>query len=94
MSGTAEEVGHRVVGGAAIGTGGVIGPAYRVAVGLKPGTINGRSGADRGRCGMTVVAVVRLGQLEGGGAISTLLGAWDRMVSSIIQPKRRRLARG
>ena len=94
MSGTAEEVGHRVVGGAAIGTGGVIGPAYRVAVGLKPWTINGRSGADRGRCGMTVVAVVRLGQLEGGGAISTLLGAWDRMVSSIIQPKRRRLARG
>ena len=39
MKGTAEEVGHRVVGGAAIGTGGVIGPAYRVAVGLKPGAM-------------------------------------------------------
>ena len=36
MSGTAEEVGHRVVSGAAIGTGGVIGPAYGVAVVLKP----------------------------------------------------------
>ena len=30
MSGTAKEVGHRVVGGVAIGTGGVIGPAYRL----------------------------------------------------------------
>ena len=29
-SGTAKEMGHRVVGGAAMGTGGVIGPAYRV----------------------------------------------------------------
>ena len=36
MNGTAEEVGHRVVGGAAVGTGGVIGLAYGVAVGLKP----------------------------------------------------------
>ena len=27
---------------------------------------NGRNGAGRGRCGITVVAVVRLGQLEGG----------------------------
>ena len=36
MSGTAEEVGNRVVGGAAIGTGGVIGPAYGVTVGLEP----------------------------------------------------------
>ena len=41
MSGTAEEVGHRVVCGAAVGTGGVMGPAYRVAVGLKPGTMPG-----------------------------------------------------
>ena len=64
MSGTAEEVGHRVVGGAAIGTG-YIGPAYRVAVGLKPGTMAGTE-LGEGRCGMTVVAVVRLGQLEGG----------------------------
>ena len=41
MSGTAEEVGHRVVGGAAVGTSGVIGPAYRMAVSLKPGTMAG-----------------------------------------------------
>ena len=33
---TAEEVGHHVVGGSAVGTGGVIGPAYGVVVGLKP----------------------------------------------------------
>ena len=34
---------------------------------------------------MTVPVVVRLGQLEEGGvAISTLLGAWDRMVSSML----------
>ena len=36
MSGTAEEVGHRMVGGVAIGTGGLVGPAYGVTVGLKP----------------------------------------------------------
>ena len=36
MSGTAEEVGHRVVGGVALGAGGVIGPAYGVTVGLEP----------------------------------------------------------
>ena len=41
MSGTAEEVGHRVVGGVANMTGGVIGPAYRVVVGLKPGKMAG-----------------------------------------------------
>ena len=41
LSGTAEEVGHHVVGGAAIGTGGVIGPAYGVAVGLKPRAMAG-----------------------------------------------------
>ena len=41
MSGTAEEVGLRVADGAAVRTGGVIGPAYRVAVGLKPGTMAG-----------------------------------------------------
>ena len=33
MSGTAEEVGHCVVGGAAVG---VIGPAYGVTVGYEP----------------------------------------------------------
>ena len=41
MSGTAKEMGHRVVGGVVIGTGGIIGPACRVAVGLKPGTMAG-----------------------------------------------------
>ena len=41
MSGTAKEMGHHVVDGAAIGTGGVIGPAYRVVVGLKPETMAG-----------------------------------------------------
>ena len=35
-SGTAEEMGHRVVSGEAISTGGVIYPAYGVTVGLKP----------------------------------------------------------
>ena len=32
MGGTAEEVGHRVVGGAAIETGGFVGTAYGVTV--------------------------------------------------------------
>ena len=36
MRGSAKEMGHRVVGGAAIGAGGVIGPAKGVAVGLEP----------------------------------------------------------
>ena len=54
---------------------------------------NGRYGSERGCSGMSVVAVVRLGQW-GGLAMSTLLGAWDRMVSSIIRPRRRRLTGG
>ena len=62
MSGTAKEVGHRVVGGAAIGEGGVIGPILRND-GRTRASSNGQNGAGRGRCGMTVVAVVRLGQL-------------------------------
>ena len=41
MSGTAKKVGHRMVGEAAVGTGEVIGPANRVAVALKPGTMAG-----------------------------------------------------
>ena len=56
MSRTAEEVGHSVVGRAAFGAVGVIGPAWERAL-----------GAGRGRCGRAVGAVVRLGQLEGGG---------------------------
>ena len=36
MSGAAKEVGHRVVGGAAIGEGGDIGPAYGVTAGHEP----------------------------------------------------------
>ena len=32
-------MGHRVVGGAAVGASGVIGPAYGVAVGLEPRAI-------------------------------------------------------
>ena len=35
MSLTAEEVGHPMVGGAAFGTGGIIGPAFGVKVGLE-----------------------------------------------------------
>ena len=62
---TTKEVGHR---------GGVIGPAYGVTVGLGPRAMAEWS------CGMTVVTVVQLGQLEWAVAISTLLGAWDRMV--------------
>ena len=34
------------------------------------------------------------GSIGGGMAMSTLLGTWDRMFSSIIRPRRRRLARG
>ena len=36
MSGTAKEVGHRVVSGAAVRAGGVIGPAHSMAVRLEP----------------------------------------------------------
>ena len=36
MGGTAEKMGHCVVGGVVIETDGVIDPAYRVAVGLEP----------------------------------------------------------
>ena len=42
MSGTAKEVGHRVVGGAVIGSGGVIGLAYGVTVGLEPRAMAGK----------------------------------------------------
>ena len=38
---TAKEMGHRVVGGAAIRAGGVIGPAYGVTVGLEPVAVAG-----------------------------------------------------
>ena len=46
---------------------------------------NGRNRAERERCGMTEVAVVRLGQLEGGVSQEHLVSWW--MVSSIIRPK-------
>ena len=36
-----KEMGHRVVGEVAIGAGGVIGPAYGLAVGLEPRAIAG-----------------------------------------------------
>ena len=42
MSGTAEELGHRVAGGAAFGAGGVTGPAYGVTVGLEPLAVAGK----------------------------------------------------
>ena len=41
MSGTAKKMGHRVVSGAAVGAGGVIGPAYRVTVGHGPWAMAG-----------------------------------------------------
>ena len=41
MSGTAEDVVHLLVGGAAFGAGGIIGPAYRVTVGLEPRAVAG-----------------------------------------------------
>ena len=44
--------------------GGVIGPAYGVAVGLEPRAI-ARLKLGRGRFGKTRAAVFRLGQLEG-----------------------------
>ena len=40
---SAKEMGHRVVGEVAVGTGGVIGPAYGVAVGLEPLAIGQRA---------------------------------------------------
>ena len=45
---------------------------------------------------MTVVAVVKLGQLKWGGgkAICTLLSSWDRTISSIIGPRKRFLTKG
>ena len=46
ISGTAEEVGHRVVGGAAIGAGGVISQSYEVTVGLKPRAMAGKELAE------------------------------------------------
>ena len=41
ICGAAKEVGHRVVGGESIGAGGVISPAYGVAVRLEPRAIAG-----------------------------------------------------
>ena len=41
MCGTAKKRGHRVVGETAIWAGGVIGPAYGMAVGLEPRAIVG-----------------------------------------------------
>ena len=38
---SAKEVGHLVVGGVAVGTAGVIGPAYGVEVGFEPRAIAG-----------------------------------------------------
>ena len=52
---SAKEIGHRVVGGVAVGAGGVISPAYGVAVGLELRAVAGKTGA----------AVYRLGVLEG-----------------------------
>ena len=63
-----EEMGHSVVGGLAIGAGGVIGPAHRVAVGLEASD-SCRIGAGKGRFGSC-----SLGSIGGGMAMSTLLG--------------------
>ena len=41
MSGTAEKVGHRLVGGVGVGACGVVGPAYGVDVGLELLVISG-----------------------------------------------------
>ena len=50
----------------AIGAGGIIGPIYGMT--RTAASSNGRNGDGRGRCGMTVAAVVHLGQLEGEGS--------------------------
>ena len=66
MGGTAEEVSHCVVGGVAIGTGGVIGPAYGVTEPLAMAGTELGEGApdDRGSsCGVNW----RGGADEGGG---------------------------
>ena len=87
MGGAAEEVGYCVVGGAAIRADGAIGPSYGVTVGLEPRAM---AGTDMGE-GAAVyrVSSCSAGSIGGGGGMSTLLGAWHRMVSSIIRPRRR-----
>ena len=78
MSGTAEEVGHRVVGGLAIGVGGVIGPAYRVAVGLKLGTMARTElgeGAAEWTCSSCSAGSIGWGRWEGGGLGRRLLSS-------------------
>ena len=60
-----KEMGHRVVSGVSVGACGVIGPAYKVAVGLHGASSNSRIEAGRGRFGKTRAAVVQLCQLEG-----------------------------
>ena len=67
MCGAAKEMGHRVVGGVAVGAGGVSGPAYREAVVLELRRVAGmelREGASLG-LRPNFAAVVWLGQLDG-----------------------------
>ena len=88
-----KEVGHGLVGGVTVGAGFVIGQAYGVAVWLDPRAVTGTE-LGEGASIKTGAAAVRLGQLEGELPMSTLLGAWDRMISSMIRPRKMRLAKG
>ena len=59
----AKEMGQRVVGGVTVGLGGVVGPAYGVAVGMEPRALAG-SEVEEGRYfGKTGAAVVLFGHL-------------------------------
>ena len=84
-----KEIGHRVVGGAA---GGVIDPDYKVAVALEPRATVGPELAEGAsvRPGQQLFCWVNCRLV----AMSTLLSAWDRTISSIIRPRRRRLTKG
>ena len=85
-------MGHRVVGGAAVGAGGVIGPAYGVAVGLEPlaiAALDLGEGASK-RPGQQLFGWVNWRVVT----LRTLLGAWYRTIFSIIQPRTKRLAMG
>ena len=94
MCAAAKDMGHRVVGGTAIGAGGVIGPAYGVAVRLDPRAVAGTELGEGTTVGPGQQLFSWVNWKGSGHGISTLLGAWNRTISSIIQPRMRRLAKG
>ena len=81
------EMGHRVVGGVAVGTDGVFGPAFWLVVGLEPPAI---TGSDLGEGASVRPGKQLLGWVSWRGSCHEhFVGAWDRTISSIIRPRRR-----